>query len=205
MVIKLQGVKAELDRMINSYLESVVAFASLSGVSYQEDDPCSFFSRNLDRFQENEGGSEVLKELWQAGIGLCNYRKKLSEYLKGEIRKIMQNTSSLVGEDLSLDILSKSGGLKRLIKYPSSTIQVLGAEKAFFKHMTTGSPPPKHGVIFRHPDVSPLKPSMRGKVSRMIANKIAITTRADYLGTKLDTESMKQQLDKRIREIKSGQ
>ncbi|MEM0155533.1 MAG: ribosomal biogenesis protein [Thermoplasmataceae archaeon] len=191
--------------MINSYFESAISFASLSGVTYQEDDPCLFFIRNLERVPDNEEGSEVMREMWQTGIDLCDFRRTLSEYLKKEVRKIMYNTSGLVGEDLSLDILSTGGGLKRLVKYPSSTIQVLGAEKSFFKHMTTGSPPPKHGVIFRHPEVSPLKSSMRGKVSRMIANKIAITTRADYLGTKLDIELMKQQMDKRIKQIKSGQ
>lgn len=197
--------KSELDRIINSYLESSMAFASMSGIMYHDDDPCSFFSRNLERISENEEESEVIRELWATGINLCQFRARLSSHLKSEIRKIMQNTSDLVGEDLTLDILSKSGGLKRLVKYPSSTIQVLGAEKAFFKHMTTGSPPPKHGVIFRHPEVSPLKPSMRGKASRAIANKIAITSRADYLGTKIDVDSMKEQLDKKIKKIKSGQ
>ncbi|QRF76008.1 putative NOP5 family protein [Thermoplasmatales archaeon] len=205
VVIKLQGVKSELDRIINTYLESVLPFASLSGITYHDDDPCSFFSRNLDRMQGENDESGILHELWTTGIGLCNYRTRLSEYLKVEIRKVMQNTSSLVGEDLTLDILSRSGGLKNLVKYPSSTIQVLGAEKAFFKHMTMGTPPPKHGVIFRHPDVSPLKPSKRGKASRAIANKIAITSKADFLGTKMDVDTIRKQLDKRLKEIKSGQ
>ena len=205
VAIKLYGVKSELDRIINTYLESVIPFASLSGITYHDDDPCTFFSRNLDRTQDETDDSSVLRELWATGIVLCKYRSRLSAYLKVEIRKVMQNTSELVGEDLTLEILSRSGGLKNLVKYPSSTIQVLGAEKAFFKHMTTGSPPPKHGVIFRHPDVSPLKPSLRGKASRAIANKIAITSKADFFGTKMDINSIRKQLDMRLKEIKSGQ
>ncbi len=205
VVIKLHAVKSELDRIINTYLESAMPFATLSGITYHDDDPCAFFSRNLDRMKGEIEDSVVLRELWSTGMGLCKYRSALSEYLNVEIRKVMQNTSDLVGPDLTLEILSRSGGLKNLVKYPSSTIQVLGAETAFFKHMTTGSPPPKHGVIFKHPDVSPLKPSLRGKASRAIANKIAITSKADFLGTKMDIELMKKQLDKRLKEIKSGQ
>ena len=204
VVIKLHAVKSELDRIINTYLESAMPFATLSGITYH-DDPCAFFSRNLDRMKGGIEDSVVLRELWSTGMGLCKYRSALSEYLNVEIGKVMQNTSDLVGPDLTLEILSRSGGLKNLVKYPSSTIQVLGAETAFFKHMTTGSPPPKHGVIFKHPDVSPLKPSLRGKASRAIANKIAITSKADFLGTKMDIELMKKQLDKRLKEIKSGQ
>ena len=33
---------------------------------------------------------------------------------------------------------------------PASTIQILGAEKALFRSLKTGSNPPKHGIIFQH-------------------------------------------------------
>ena len=81
--------------------------------------------------------------------------------------------------------------------------QILGAEKALFSHNTYGSKPPKHGVLFKFPGLSSLPSSGRGKVARIMANKVAIAARADYLGTSVDIAGMKEKIMKAIATAKS--
>jgi nucleolar protein 56 len=63
---------------------------------------------------------------------------------------------------------------------PSSTIQLLGAEKALFRHMSDGSPPPKHGLLYQHPSVKQAVRKDKGRVSRKLAAKAAIASRIEY-------------------------
>jgi nucleolar protein 56 len=110
----------------------------------------------------------------------------------------MPNTAQLIGPGLSLDFLLKAGSLKNLVKYPSGTLQILGAEKAFFNHMRKGTPPPKHGIIFNYPGLSALPPNKRGKVARTIANKMAITLKMDYFKTEGDIDTMISEIKNRM-------
>ena len=84
-----------------------------------------------------------------------------------------------------------AGGRARLAKLPSSTVQVLGAEKAFFAHLKTGSPPPKHGFLFAHPWVMRSPLWVRGKVARTLAGRCSIAARLDaYEGTPMTAEDV---------------
>jgi nucleolar protein 56 len=67
---------------------------------------------------------------------------------------------------------------------PSSTIQLLGAEKALFRHMSDGSPPPKHGLLYQHPSVKQAVRKDKGRVSRKLAAKVAIASKIEYYGDK---------------------
>jgi nucleolar protein 56 len=69
---------------------------------------------------------------------------------------------------------------------PSSTIQLLGAEKALFLHIKEGTPVPKHGVIFQHPSVHSSPPWLRGRIARALAGKIAIAARGDAMESRPD-------------------
>jgi len=85
---------------------------------------------------------------------------------------------------------------------PASTIQVLGAEKALFKHLIKGTPPPKHGFIFQHPLVRNAKRWQRGKISRAIAAKLAIAAREDYFGGNNISDKLLADIEERVEEIK---
>jgi len=41
-----------------------------------------------------------------------------------------------------------SGSLTNLAKYPASTVQILGAEKALFRALKTKGNTPKYGLIY---------------------------------------------------------
>ena len=84
---------------------------------------------------------------------------------------------------------------------PASTIQVLGAEKALFRSLKTGTRPPKHGIIFQHSFLREAKRWQRGKIARALAGKLAIAARTDAFGGRFIGEDLKIDLEKRVEEI----
>ncbi len=162
----------------------------MAGISETSQDPCQFF-RHVLRLSENHKLKDQVAAISQTGTGLCDLRESITTFLSQKARESYPNLSALVGEDLAIDFAVLAGGKKRMVRMPSSTIQVIGAEKALFNHLSKGKRPPKHGIIFRFPGLAGLPTAKRGKVARMIANKMAIAIRADYLGSRIDTESMR--------------
>ena len=65
---------------------------------------------------------------------------------------------------------------------PASTVQTLGAERALFRHLRGQGRPPKHGIIFQHPNIHRAEPKQRGKYARMYASKISMAARIDQYG-----------------------
>jgi len=88
-----------------------------------------------------------------------------------------------------------------LAKMPASTIQVLGAEKALFRSITTGARPPKHGLIFQHTCIHGSKRWLRGKIARVFAGRLAIAARTDAFSGNFIGEKLKADLEKRISEL----
>ncbi len=84
---------------------------------------------------------------------------------------------------------------------PASTIQVLGAEKALFRALKTGTRPPKHGIIFQFAAVHQSPRWQRGKIARALAAKAAIAARLDAYGGEFKGEELKADLERRIEEI----
>ena len=100
---------------------------------------------------------------------------------------------ALLGGPLSARLISLSGGLERLASLPSSTIQLLGAEKAMFRHLRSGKNPPKHGVIYQYPDLRKAPYWQRGNIARALAGKVLIAAKVDqykgeFCGDRLSEE-----------------
>jgi nucleolar protein 56 len=93
---------------------------------------------------------------------------------------VAPNLSEVLGELLGARLIARAGGLEKLAKLPASSLQVMGAREALFKHLREGTPSPKHGFIFRHPLVSGAPKRLRGRMARMLAGKAAIAARVDY-------------------------
>ena len=105
----------------------------------------------------------------------------------------LPSVSTLVGPLLAARLCVEAHGRSRLARLPSGTVQVLGAEKAFFSHLRSGTAPPKHGHIFMHPWISRSPRWVRGKIARMLASKISIAARIDaFDGTPMTQEDVDQ-------------
>lgn len=144
----------------------------------------------------------VIREFAKHILDLFEERKTLEEYITVETQKVAPNLSSLIGPVLSARLLSSAGGLEELARLPSSTIQVLGAEKALFRHLRTGAKPPKHGLIFQHPMVNRAPRKLRGKISRSLAAKIAIVARVDCYSADFVADEVEIQLQERINRVR---
>ena len=64
------------------------------------------------------------------------------------------------------------GSLLNLAKHPSSTVQILGAEKALFRALKTKHDTPKYGLIYHASLVGQANQKLKGKVGPLIMSKI---------------------------------
>jgi len=133
----------------------------------------------------------------QALLQLYAYRDYLTSYADTLASRIAPNISHIAGPSLAAKLIAQSGSLAKMASFPASTIQVLGAEKALFKHLRSGSPPPKHGLIFQHAAISTAPKWVRGKISRCLAAKLCIASKADALSHHFIADKLKEQFEAR--------
>ena len=129
-------------------------------------------------------------------------RERTEEYISEIVDRSCPNMCALVGGPLAARLISLAGGLERLSGLPSSTVQLLGAEKAMFRHLKSGKRPPKHGVIYQYPDVHRAPYWQRGNIARALAGKISIAARIDAYGGEFAGDKLKADLDRRIEDIR---
>lgn len=149
----------------------------------------------------NESDLRQIQSLCKDILGMYRLRTDLETYLDLTMSEVAPNIQCLVGSLLGARLIAVSGGLLNLAKRPASTIQVLGAEKALFRSLKTGTRPPKHGLIFQHTLLHDAKRWQRGKIARAVAGKLAIAARADAFGRRSIGDELKAEMEKRIDEI----
>ncbi len=146
---------------------------------------------------------QAMRNLAKLTLDLYDLRAALQEYIDEAMKEVAPNIRGLVGPLLGARLIALAGGLSKLAILPASTIQVLGAEKALFRALRTGGKPPKHGVIFQHPEIHRAPRWQRGKIARALAAKLAIAARIDAFTGEYKAEELKEELEKRIKEIKT--
>ena len=130
-------------------------------------------------------------------------RKNIINYIDSKMDSIAPNLKLLVGSSLGAKLISHAGGLKRLATYPSSTVQIMGAEKALFRHLKSGDRPPKYGLIYQHPQVRGAKWWNRGKIARLLAGRISLAVRKDVFTHDFNPEIFNEFSD-RVEEIEKN-
>ncbi|MDR1690396.1 MAG: ribosomal biogenesis protein [Candidatus Methanoplasma sp.] len=135
----------------------------------------------------------AITELAGTILRLYDERETMEFYVSEIAKETAPNMCALIDAPLSARLISLAGGLSRLSTLPSSTVQLLGAEKAMFRHLRSGKRSPKHGVIYQHPDIHRSPYWQRGKIARALAGKILIAAKIDankgeFLGDVLKTE-----------------
>ena len=122
---------------------------------------------------------EIMNNYAKSIYELQQTRKNIIDYIDEKMESVAPNLKLLVGSSLGAKLISHAGGLKRLASYPSSTVQIMGAEKALFRHLKSGDRPPKYGLIYQHPQVRGAKWWNRGKIARLLASRISLAVRKD--------------------------
>jgi len=145
--------------------------------------------------------SESLKILASQVIKLSELRTNLSSTIENLMETLAPNLKNILTATIGARLIAKAGSLAKLAQMPSSTIQIIGAEKALFRALKTGTRPPKHGLLFQHTSINSAPKWQRGKIARALSSKIAIAIRIDvYRNASLDN-SLLDQLTKRIETI----
>ena len=142
----------------------------------------------------------IVQSIAKQVLDFHDLRKKLEEHVESEMQEIAPNVSAILGTAVGARILGRAGSLKRMASLPASTIQVLGAEKALFRALKTGSQPPKHGLLFQHAMVHAAPRWQRGKIARAVAAKAVIAARVDVYGEGLN-QTLLEKLNIRVDEI----
>ena len=101
-------------------------------------------------------------------------------YIDSVMKKFCPNFLALTGALIGAKLLAQAGSFRSLMLMPASTVQLLGAEEALFRHIKTGSRPPKYGILLQHKIVNSVKKQEKGKVAKNIADKITIAVKVDY-------------------------
>ena len=127
----------------------------------------------------------------------------LEKSVKELTNAYLPSVSALLGPLLAAKMCTAAHGRKRLARLPSSTIQILGAEKAFFLHLRQGTNPPKHGHIFQHSWICRSPKWTRGPIARMLAGKVSIAARIDHFGGEPWTSKQVAEVEQKVGEIRT--
>lgn len=145
---------------------------------------------------------EALQGLARTLQEIGRRRAGVEAYLRARMAELAPNVTRIVGPILGAHLIALAGGLRELALLPASTVQLLGAEKALFRHLRTGARPPKHGVLFQHPWVHRSPPWQRGAVARALAAQVVLAARADAF-TKRDLgEELRTRMEGALEEVR---
>tara|TARA_B110001452_G_scaffold165360_1_gene138015 strand:- start:5145 stop:6152 length:1008 start_codon:yes stop_codon:yes gene_type:complete len=125
---------------------------------------------------------DSLHDWAQSVLEIKNRLESMEDVVRELATEHLPSLAGLLGPILAARLSVEAHGRARLARLPAGTMQILGAEKAFFNHLKTGSPPPKHGHIFMHPWISRSPRWIRGKIARTVAAKATIAVRCDEFG-----------------------
>jgi nucleolar protein 56 len=149
-------------------------------------------------------------------VNLHEYRQKLADYLSKKMYDVAPSLTALMGESIGARLIAHAGSLTNLAKYPASTVQILGAEKALFRALKTKGKTPKYGIIFNSSFIGKANTKNKGRISRYLANKASIAARIDAFseaGSSVGGSSssatifgqkLKEQVEERLRFYDSG-
>src|SRR5918992_3391091 len=205
----------ELDNLIQS-LTAYAEIASRSGVraNLTEEilENAGIQNRKseiiMDAAKRSKGGDiapenlAIVKNLAEQVISQSELRRILSDHIEVSMENVAPNVKELLTATVGARIIAKAGSLNKLAFMPSSTIQVLGAEKALFRSLKTGARPPKHGLLFQHPLIHSSPRWQRGKIARAVASKVAIAARIDLYRHNGKDDTVYNKLKSRIDEIR---
>ncbi|NHI83179.1 MAG: C/D box methylation guide ribonucleoprotein complex aNOP56 subunit [Candidatus Thorarchaeota archaeon] len=144
----------------------------------------------------------IIRSLSEHVQDLFQMRKELEEYISEMMHEVAPNITTLIGPLVGARLVSFAGSLEELARKPSSTVQILGAEKALFRSLKTGAAPPKHGIIYQVPEIHSAPYWHRGKIARALAGRISIAARVDAFSERNIGDFLRQKFLERVEEIK---
>lgn len=149
---------------------------------------------------------EILQRLSNRCLQIVNDRDVLASYIDFRMNQVAPNFTELIGSIVGAKLISHCGSFQKLAKCPASTIQVLGAEKALFRTLKSrNNKTPKYGIIFGSTWIQRTRDKDRGRMSRILSNKLAVAARIDCFSkcslqgtTNVFGTKLREQLEERL-------
>jgi len=179
----------------------IVKYGSRENIA--PDDPLYLKARDSMGAKLEAADEMLLKGFAESVCSLYGQRRQIEAYIESGMEVLAPNLTLTAGPMLGARLISIAGSLEKLAAFPSSTIQVIGASKALFKHLRDRAPSPKHGVIFSHPLINTSPWWVRGKVARALAAKLSLAARIDFYSGKIDP-SLPEKLDEKVQKIRAS-
>ncbi len=145
---------------------------------------------------------EMVKRFAEEILSLDAYREILEVHLDDLMEQLAPNTRAIIGSLVGAKLISEAGSLRKLAFMPSSRIQLLGAEKALYRHLKTGSKLPKHGIIFQWKQIRGNPPWIRGNIARLIAGKVGLAVKIDYFSGDFIGDEYAKEIEEKIETLK---
>jgi len=181
--------------------------ASLHDIAAIVDDDADIAQAIIDAARVSMGQDISLTDMENVSafanrvVKLAEYRRSLFQYLVNKMAIVAPNLASLIGEVVAARLISHAGSLTNLSKYPASTVQILGAEKALFRALKTKGNTPKYGLIYHSSFIGRAGAKNKGRISRFLANKCSIASRIDNFSEEPSTKfglALRKQVEERL-------
>ncbi len=193
----------EMDRAVNSH-EKFVKLVEKFGRREKIDD------YQLRRLAEKSIGinisdadAAIVQSFASEIRRLQEMKTGFQDYLERLLREVAPNFTAIAGTNIAAKLLSRAGGLDKLARMTSNTIQLLGAEKALFRflHSKGKARSPKYGTIFSHQLIQNAPDEKRGKIARVLSSKLSMAAKIDYFSQDNKADDLKRNLEAKVKEI----
>jgi nucleolar protein 56 len=194
----------EMDRVISEHVKYAKIIEKFGSREKIEDQELSQFKEKSMGVDLTEEDIRAVQSLATEILSLYRLREDLSKYLEKLLKEVAPNFSELAGPMLSAKLISKAGGLDKLARMASSTIQLLGAEQALFRFLHGKGKSPRFGILFNHQLVQHAPEKLKGRIARTLASKLSIAAKMDYYSKEYKADKLKKELQERVKDILSS-
>ena len=193
----------EMDRIITNheaFAKIIENFGDRKKIEYEDLKNLKDSSMGIELTEEDVKTIQAMaKEITQ----LYALRENIAKYIDKTLKEVAPNMREIAGPMLAAKLIAKAGGLEKISKYPSSTVQLLGSEKALFRFLHGKGKSPKYGIIFSHPLIQNAPPEKKGKIARILAAKLSLAAKVDFFSHEDRSEKMKKELQEKVKEALS--
>jgi nucleolar protein 56 len=213
LIIQASNAAEDLAKVINLFQERLYEWFSLHYPEVRNSKDLagkvvSYGSREkFPGFEEstgvdlNEKDEEILMEFAASIQSLLEEKEGLENYVKESMTNIAPNLSSLINPLLAARLVALAGSLEKFARMPASTIQLLGAEKALFRHLKKKGKSPKYGIIYINPLIQNASRENKGKVARILSAQLMKAARIDFYSGRYEPK-LKEELDEEISRVR---
>jgi nucleolar protein 56 len=194
----------EMSKAVKSHEKFVNLVAKFGSREKIKDPEISLLAEKSIGMSLSNEDIKILQLFAQKIAELQKMRDELTKYVEKITREVAPNFAELATPLLAAKLISKAGSLEKLSKLSSSSIQLMGAEKALFRYLHGKGKPPKHGLIFNHPLIQKAPAKFHGKIARILASKLSMAAKIDFFTGKYKADELKKELEERIKEVLSS-